>query len=558
MMARILNASELVRHGYDNMQLKMDASPVTDVDLASSAILTAPSNYHMVSEETWQPGQADHEYVTWVDPLDATKEYTEGLTQYVTIMACLTHHGTPIAGIIHFPFRNETWAALNGTWVSRPYELIMPTISSTIVSRSHAGSIAKLYPMLNMVAAGGSGYKSVEVLKGHHTAYMHATKIKAWDICAPDALIHTAGGTFINLMGHRYNYTTHVFKDGLYASIVYSWSMFRMYMFITSKWFKLVLITIVYASLYMFIRRKVQTSTLPQTVDGDHAKLAFWKCVIGLVGSYLVWGVAQERLMSHPYGVERFSYASVAIWISRVGAFLVARRYKQTSGIPFKLFSLASLSNVFSTTFQYEALLHVIFPVVVVFKSLKTIPVMLMGVLLFGKRYGFKDVCVALVIACGVALTTFRRGEGSTSTFGIGLMCGYIFFDAFTSQWQGFLLKRYNGSSLEMMYGVNAWSSATLGIVLLCTGELIRAVQFVFRHPEVLIHALGLCVPSVVGQWFIFKTIESHGPVVFTMIMIARQAFSIGLSCLLFGHILDVYKMIGISVVIGTLCVKSL
>ena len=204
-------------------------------------------------------------------------------------MACLTHHGRPIAGIIHFPFRNETWAALNGTWVSRPYEMVMPSSPSTIGSRPHAGSIAKLYPTLNMVAAGGSGYKSVEVLKGHHTTYMHATKIKAWDICAPDALIHAAGGTFVNLMGRRYNYTTHVFKDGLYASIVYSWSMFRMYMFIMSKWFKLILITIVYASLYLFIRRKAQTSTLPQTIDGKHVKLAFWKCVVGLVGSYLVW-----------------------------------------------------------------------------------------------------------------------------------------------------------------------------------------------------------------------------------------------------------------------------
>ncbi|VDM84502.1 unnamed protein product, partial [Strongylus vulgaris] len=44
----------------------------------------------------------------YVDPLDATQEYTEGLTEYVTVMACITLKDEPIFGAIFRPFTNET------------------------------------------------------------------------------------------------------------------------------------------------------------------------------------------------------------------------------------------------------------------------------------------------------------------------------------------------------------------------------------------------------------------------------------------------------------------
>ncbi|CAK6981083.1 inositol monophosphatase 3 [Scomber scombrus] len=78
----------------------------------------------------------------WIDPLDATQEYTENLVKYVTTMVCVAVDGKPVIGVIHQPFTGFTaWAVVGQGSNMRPrssYSLNPPKV---IVSRSHSGEV---------------------------------------------------------------------------------------------------------------------------------------------------------------------------------------------------------------------------------------------------------------------------------------------------------------------------------------------------------------------------------------------------------------------------------
>lgn len=152
----------------------------------------------------------DAEDITvWIDPLDATQEYTERLFHFVTTMVCVAVKGRPVIGVIHSPFSGvTTWSwldrAVSEDLHNLPNARKRGSALSLIVSRSHAGDVqefarATFGEETTVIPAAGAGYKVLQVLHGNATAYLHTTAIKKWDICAGNAILDNLKGKMTDL-----------------------------------------------------------------------------------------------------------------------------------------------------------------------------------------------------------------------------------------------------------------------------------------------------------------------------------------------------------------------
>lgn len=118
--------------------------------------------------------------------------------------------------------------------------------------------------------------------------------------------------------------------------------------------------------------------------------LAFYGC--GIVGMLAVYGILQERIMTVSYDDEMFRHSVFLVLCNRlvavVFASVLASMHKESlaNKAPLRFYLIVSLSNVIASTCQYEALKHVSFVVQMLGKSFKTIPVMIWGVVVSGKR----------------------------------------------------------------------------------------------------------------------------------------------------------------------------
>jgi inositol monophosphatase 3 len=146
-----------------------------------------------------------------IDPLDATKEFTENLLNYVTTQQCVLYKGHPILGVIHQPFEstNPTTAlpTLKQVIGGSPHDKASQDGSDVvIISKSHSGEadhiVKDLFTGKKILKAGGAGYKALAVYSNIAEVYFHATKTKIWDVCAPAALFQASGGDSSDTFGN--------------------------------------------------------------------------------------------------------------------------------------------------------------------------------------------------------------------------------------------------------------------------------------------------------------------------------------------------------------------
>jgi 3'(2'), 5'-bisphosphate nucleotidase len=207
-----------------NARAKSDGSPVTHADRAAHEMLAAalPSiaPYLVVSEESGPEENAERlqcERVWIVDPLDGTKEYIKGSTEF-TVNVALVENGVPVLGVMDSPALGVTYYAQRGRGAFRivrdgePQRIACATSNGTdariVVSGSDRTVAWSRVPSLAnaRVDAVSSCVKLGYVADGSAIAYPRLTPSSEWDIAAGHAVVLEAGGRVIGIDGTDLKY----------------------------------------------------------------------------------------------------------------------------------------------------------------------------------------------------------------------------------------------------------------------------------------------------------------------------------------------------------------
>lgn len=303
----------------------------------------------------------------------------------------------------------------------------------------------------------------------------------------------------------------------------------------------------------------------------------FWKgffAVAGIMTTLVIYGVLQEKIMRVPYGENKefFRYSLFLVFCNRIttsavsAGSLLASKKALDPVAPIYKYCLISVSNILTTTCQYEALKYVSFPVQTLAKCAKMIPVMVWGTMIMQKKYKGQDYLFAVLVTLGCSLfilypaaadiSPYASGREST-VWGVSLMMGYLGFDGFTSTFQDKLFKGYDMEIHNQIFYTTLCSCILSLSGLILQGNLLLAVDFVARHNDCFFDIALLSTVATASQFFISYTIRTFGALTFATIMTTRQLVSIMLSCMWFAHPLSPIQWVGAVVVFGSLYTKS-
>ncbi|EIN12465.1 UAA transporter [Punctularia strigosozonata HHB-11173 SS5] len=379
------------------------------------------------------------------------------------------------------------------------------------------------------------------------------------------------------------------------------------------------------------------------------ARLAL--CIVGVYSMFLLWAVAQERL-SVPFeridgsGADKFKsplvLGTVQSALSALTAllYLVLRRkagddlrhtlglgapssppqtarssapeksgngtangisnghaHKKHTEDPNLRYSTSSLlaryaqCALFITAaapFGFAALSHISYPTMVLGKSCKLVPVMLMNVVLYRRKFaGYKYVVVTMVTAGITAFMYFgdqkkakggHGGRGSAASggayanlIGTTYLLINLAIDGATNSTQDEIFARYRVNGQQMMLWINLFSTVLTTVIAMIPlpyipvlhegpagqSELDATLAFLQTHPSLLTPLFQFAITGALGQIFIFETLQHFGSLTLVTITLTRKLFTMVLSVVLYKHKLTLGQWAGAAIVFAGISVEA-
>ena len=240
-LARRAGSAALDYRGDDlKVELKPGDEPVTAADRRASEIVTAglragfPDDVVISEESTDDLRRLQARRVWYIDPIDGTKDFIRGLAGFSVMIGLAVDH-CPVIGVVYQPVGDRMfWSDGEAAYVEVGDAEAMPMRVSSVAravdirlvaSNSHRSKkldkVKNALGIANEFNIGSVGLKLCLIALAERDLYVNTSSYcKAWDTCAPEAILAAAGGAMTDVHGDglRYDQKDTHRRTGLVAS----------------------------------------------------------------------------------------------------------------------------------------------------------------------------------------------------------------------------------------------------------------------------------------------------------------------------------------------------
>lgn len=261
--------------------------------------------------------------------------------------------------------------------------------------------------------------------------------------------------------------------------------------------------------------------------------------------------------------------------------------------------------SVFITSaapFGFAALSYISYPAMVLGKSCKLVPVMIMNVLLYRRKFAPHKYLVVFMVTAGITIfmgmgddkkkAKHGNGNGNGQTpyanlIGMTYLLINLALDGATNSTQDEIFTRHKVTGQQMMFWINVFCTLLTTVLSVLplpyipvihpteggTSELFTALSFVRTHPSIITPLAQFALTGALGQLFIFETLQHFGSLTLVYVLLwsgllllirtlrtitlTRKLFTMLLSVIVYNHTLTKGQWLGAAVVFSGISVEA-
>ncbi|KAJ3432249.1 solute carrier family 35 member b1 [Anaeramoeba flamelloides] len=233
------------------------------------------------------------------------------------------------------------------------------------------------------------------------------------------------------------------------------------------------------------------------------------------------------------------------------------------SEIPIKEFLFVSLIQTISYSTSISSHKYTNYPTKILVKSCKPISILVLGSLIYKRKYPVLRYLSMIGMCLGIALFSYQQ-KGSHSDehnllYSLSLLSVALFSDGIYAQHIDNLHRKYPSSSrIRSMIVINfLLVFCLMPLWLINAYERNNLLSFFKNNPQLIYLLLGSGVLSGIGQLVIYYSLQYFDSVIMSVITTSRKFITILFSIVYFKHTISRQQWASIALVFASLLIDS-